>query len=77
MFDTFMDNTAGSSSSDKLQYYLATDIEDIKDPLMWWHEQRKTFPHLSHMARNYLAIPGEYLILSDLILIQDAEHFIS
>ena len=59
MFDTFLDDTAGSSDDDELQRYLATDIEDVKDPLMWWHQRRKTFPRLSRMARDYLTIPGE------------------
>jgi hypothetical protein len=59
MFDTFLDDTAGSSDDDELQRYLATDIEDVKDPLMWWHQRRKMFPCLSRMAHDYLAIPGE------------------
>jgi hypothetical protein len=61
MFDTFLDDTAGSSDDDELQHYLATDIEDVKDPLMWWHQQRKMFPCLSHMAHDYLTIPGEFV----------------
>jgi hypothetical protein len=42
----------------KFDHYIAADIEDVKDPLMWWHEQCKTFPHLSLMAHDYLAIPA-------------------
>lgn len=52
--------TPSNTSSDELQHYLATDIEDVKDPLMWWYEKRATFPCLSRMARDYLSIPGEY-----------------
>jgi hypothetical protein len=63
MFDNLMDNAPTSSSSDdELQRYLAMDIKDVKDGLMWWYERCTMFPHLSRMARDYLAIPCEYLI---------------
>lgn len=61
MFDDLMDSTLTRSSDDELQHYLSTDAEDVKDGLMWWHERRATFPRLSRMARDYLAIPGELL----------------
>ena len=64
MFDNLMDDTPRTSSDDELQRYLATDIEDVKDGLMWWYEKRTTFPRLSRMARDYLAIPGEYIVFS-------------
>ena len=48
-----------SDLDDKLDCYLATDIEDMKDPLMWWHKHCGVFPNLSHMACNYLSIPGK------------------
>jgi hAT family C-terminal dimerisation region len=64
MFDALMDDTPTSSPDDELQHYLATDVEDVKDGLMWWHERHATFPRLSRMARDYLAIPGEYLAFS-------------
>ena len=59
MFDSLMDTTPTSSLNDELQRYLAADIEDVKDGLMWWYEKRAIFPRLSRMARNYLSIPGE------------------
>ena len=62
MFDNIMDTAPTSSSDDELQRYLAADIEDVKDGLMWWHERRAMFPQLSCMACNYLSIPGEYLV---------------
>jgi hypothetical protein len=43
---------------DELERYLATDIVNVKDVLMWWYERRDMFSHLSRMARDYLSIPG-------------------
>ena len=68
MFDNITDITPTSSSDDELQRYLAADVEDVKDGLMWWHEQRAKFPRLSRMARDYLSIPGEVLIVLAFIL---------
>jgi hAT family C-terminal dimerisation region len=64
MFNNLMDDMPASSSGsdDELQHYLATDVEDVKDGLMWWYERCTMYPHLSHMAHNYLAIPCEYMI---------------
>ncbi len=59
-----MDIAPPPSSSDELQRYLTADIEDVKDALMWWHERCQIFPWLSHMACDYLSIPGEYLVFS-------------
>ena len=65
MFDNLMDDMptpTSSSADDELQCYLATDVEDVKDGLMWWYERCMMFPHLSHMAHDYLSIPGEHLV---------------
>ena len=62
MFDSLMAATPTSSSNDELQCYLATDIEDVKDGLMWWYEKRSMYPRLSRMACDYLSIPGDYFI---------------
>ena len=67
MFDNLMDDTptpTSSSADDELQRYLATDVEDVKDGLMWWYERRTMFPRLSRMAHDYLSIPGEHLVFS-------------
>jgi hAT family C-terminal dimerisation region len=61
MSDDLMDDTPTCSSDDELQHYLATDVEDVKDALMWWHERCTSYPRLSRMARDYLAIPGKFL----------------
>jgi hypothetical protein len=52
-----------SLSDDEIQCYLAADIEDVKDGLIWWHEQHAKFLWLSCMAHDYLSIPGEVLII--------------
>jgi len=44
MFNNLMDVTPTFSSHDELQHFLATDIEDMKDALMWWHERHALFP---------------------------------
>jgi hypothetical protein len=52
---------------DELDRYLSTDPEMMEDVLIWWHENRATFPRLSRMALDYLTIPGMPYI-SDMIL---------
>ena len=49
-----------SSMDDELQHYLAADIEDVTDGLIWWYERHAIFPWLSCMAWNYLSIPGKF-----------------
>jgi hypothetical protein len=44
---------------DELERYLNTDIEDVPDPIAWWHEHCTVYPHLSDIALDYLIIPGE------------------
>ena len=39
--------------------YLSLDVEHVTDPLAWWHARRTMYPQLSHMALNYLSIPGK------------------
>jgi hypothetical protein len=58
IFDNLPDLAAASNIRDELDIYLATNIEDMKDALMWWFERHSPFPCLSWMARDYLSIPG-------------------
>jgi hypothetical protein len=44
---------------DELDHYLMADVEKVKDGLMWWNERHTAFPCLSHMACDYLSIPGK------------------
>jgi hypothetical protein len=46
-------------SNDELDVYLMTDVEDVTDALAWWMEHGARFPRLSHMAIDYLSIPGK------------------
>ena len=55
-----------SDLGNELDHYLAANIEDVKDPLMWWYEHRGAFPHLSHMACDYLSIPGKSINFSSI-----------
>jgi len=61
IFDSIMD-ILPTSITDELHRYLAADVEDVKDGLMWWYERRMLFPRLSRMARDYLSIPGEQVV---------------
>ena len=53
-----------SDIHNKLNWYLATDTEDVQDGLLWWHERCMLYPCLSHMAQDYLSIPGKTLVFS-------------
>jgi hypothetical protein len=44
----------------ELERYLSTDIEDVRDAIIWWHERQAVYPHLSRMALDYLTIPGKF-----------------
>ena len=54
---------------DELARYLSTDPEQVQDVLLWWTEQKSTFPRLSRMALDYLTIPGESLLTCSAILL--------
>ena len=45
----------------EIDRYLSSDVEHVTDLLAWWHARRGTYPQLSHMALNYLSIPGKSL----------------
>ena len=51
--------------SNDLDRYLATDVEDVRDPLGWWNGKKATYPKLSRMALDYLSIPGEWISPDD------------
>jgi hypothetical protein len=62
MFDTMDDLLAPktSESCSELDRYLSTDVEDVRELLMWWTERKTMHPALSRMALDYLTIPGEF-----------------
>src|SRR5713101_5608691 len=47
--------------------YLSHLVENVKDLLKWWFDNRQTYPNLSRMAEDYLSIPGKLLTLSKII----------
>jgi hypothetical protein len=49
--------------ADELTHYLAAPVERTRDPLQWWVEKQKLYPCLSRMARDYLCIPGMFVLL--------------
>jgi hAT family C-terminal dimerisation region len=52
-----------ASLSEELERYLSAPTEATHDPLLWWVEKRTIYPRLSRMARNYLCIPGESIVV--------------
>ncbi len=56
--------TAGLTQ-DELDRHLSTDPKNVDDGLAWWNECHVMYPHLSHMALNYLSIPSMLLCLYD------------
>ena len=59
MFDTLLKPAASSKGvGDEIDCYLATDTEEVGNPLLWWWERRSMYPCLSRMALDYLSIPG-------------------
>jgi hypothetical protein len=47
------------STTNELNDYLRSPVENVTDPLKWWFDKRCTYPNLSGMARDYLSIPGK------------------
>jgi len=67
MFDNLLEAAPPSPDScSELDRYLAMNVEDVKDGIMWWHERCATFPRLSCMAQDYLSIPGKCHIFVEL-----------
>jgi hypothetical protein len=49
-------------SKDELEEFWKLPAEDFEicDPIQWWAGRRSQFPDLSRLARDILAIPGEF-----------------
>jgi hypothetical protein len=52
-----------TSRTSELDEYLCKPVDNVKDPLKWWVAHHHIYPNLSHMALDYLSIPGKYLFL--------------
>ena len=66
MFDDYTNISVAKTGSsrtrrNKLDEYLQLPVENVKDPLKWWVNNRKVYPNLSRMALDYLSIPGKHL----------------
>jgi hypothetical protein len=46
------------SRTHKLDEYMRSPPENVKDPLQWWAQHAAMYPALSRMALDYLSIPG-------------------
>ena len=59
MFEILLKPSASSKGiGDEVDRYLATDKEEVTNPLLWWWERHSMYPCLSRMALDYLSIPG-------------------
>ena len=61
------DSESSSSGSDEeefadeLDHYLSSGhIKGVEDPIMWWHENQASYPHLLRMEKDFLSIPGKF-----------------
>ena len=66
MFNNHLALSAPSflDDADELNYYLSMDSEQVgntgRDLINRWYKRRGVYPHLYHMALDYLTIPGMY-----------------
>ncbi len=42
----------------EIQEYLKHAVENVKDPLKWWVDNKYVYPNLHRMALDYLSIPA-------------------
>lgn len=57
-------SSASTDNRSEIDRYLGSDPEPTSNALMWWTERRQTYPQLSRMAIDYLAIPGMLCCMS-------------
>ena len=47
----------------ELDHYLKSpQVKDVTEPLQWWFDNQRSYPHLSRMAWDFLTIPGEFFL---------------
>ena len=64
MFDVLLKPSPSSKvTGNEVDRYLATDPEEVENPLLWWWERRSMYPGLSRMALDYLSIPGMSVLI--------------
>ena len=53
--DSLSSSSDEEEFADELDRYLSSGrIKGVEDPIMWWHENQASYPHLSHMAKVFL-----------------------
>jgi len=58
-FTSFGDlSVASGPRVSEIQEYLSLSVENVKDPLKWWRDNRFVYPNLHRMALDFLSIPG-------------------
>jgi hypothetical protein len=48
-----------SELRNKLDCYLSMDPKLVGDVIGWWYKRQNAYSELSHMALDYLMIPGK------------------
>jgi hypothetical protein len=48
----------------EIQEYLSHPVNNVKDPLKWWVDNKNLYPNLHRMALDYLSVPGKCSPLS-------------
>lgn len=43
--------------ANEIDRYLREAVENVKEPLRWWFQNRQVYPKLSRMALDYLSTP--------------------
>lgn len=57
----FLDiNLSSATNMNELDEYLSLPVENVKDPLGWWHKHKEQYPLLWKMASDFLGIPGRF-----------------
>jgi len=47
----------------EIQEYLNFPVENVKDPLKWWVDNKYVYLNLYRMALDYLSIPGKWYVI--------------
>jgi hypothetical protein len=48
---------------DEITLYLSEATVEVDNGIKWWYENKETYPQLFQMARDYLMIPGTFLVI--------------
>ena len=44
----------------EIQEYLSLPVENVKNPLKWWENNKHIYPSLHRIALDYISIPGTF-----------------